>query len=80
MEMVGIVVACVALVIVIKFWNRSNDYVETKLDEATALAKLDARENLQKRVNKLKSKYGNNGLSSWEDLLEMAESDMRGNK
>lgn len=73
MELVGIVVALVALVVVVKVWNRSSDYIDTKLDEATSLAKLDARMNLKNRIEKAKKKYGAEGLESWDDLLEQAE-------
>lgn len=80
MELMGIVIAVVVLVVVIKFWNRSSDYIDTRLDEAAAIAKIDARCNLKARIEKAQKKFGKDGLESWDDLLEMAESDLKGGK
>lgn len=74
-SIVGLIVGFKAL----SYLNKAEDYIDMTIEESTAIKELQMRENVTKRIEKLKTKYGKTGLLTREDIREAGGMDFRVN-
>lgn len=77
MEAIVICAVVAGLVIAARIWSVGSDYIDIRVKEATTLAKMDARESVQRRLDKIQEKYRKNGLISFDDIEDAADIEIK---